>query len=254
MTAPIGPAGRRYLATVLAAVEADLGRDLPAGTTLVPTADRAGSGGATCYPFDGRSAVWCDPALVEVLAPLTGAVPLSAYEFVDRAVGLGCVRRGIGLNRVLDGAPVDPLVPLDGLVVRTLDPDDADDVALVATLRAEVGDDDADDAELDLDDLDPHLVAVLEPAADGRPARVLAFAGARPGDAVPFDDIAVLTHPDARRRGLGLAAVHALVEHRRPSGTPAMYRCEADNVGSARIGERLGFDLVQTIGAVGRAG
>jgi GNAT superfamily N-acetyltransferase len=249
---PLGarPNAQRYFETMLAAIEADLGHALPAGTTLVPAADRVGTGIAACYRFGDRSAVWCDPAALDRLAPFAGSHPVSAHDFVAQAMEVGAERRGIGMNRVLDGPVVDPQIDLGTLTIRSLDPEVASDVALIAALRSAVSDDDADEADLDLDHLDPHIVAVVEPAAGERHERLLAWAGARAAHAIPFDDIGVITHPAARHRGLGLACVHRLVEGRQSSGTPSMYRCEAMNHGSGRIAERLGFDLVQVVGAV----
>lgn len=245
-----GPNARRYLEQVRDAIEADLGAPLPSGTTLVPADNRAGSRSASCYPFDNCSAVWCDPEIVERLAPIVGPTPLSAHDFVTSCVDLGAEARGIGLNRVLDGPALDPHVDVGSSTIRSLDRHNASDVALISALRAAVSDDDADEAELDVDDLDPHVVAAVEPTTNEFGERILSLAGARLSDSIPFDDIAVITHPAARRRGLGLACVHRLIESRRTSGTPAMYRCEADNIGSDRIAERLGFTLVQVVGSV----
>lgn len=246
----LGPNAQRYLEQTRAAVEADLGASLLAGTSLVPADDRLGSRIATCYPFDGRTAVWCDPDVAEQLAPIVGPTPLSARDFVTSCTELGAEVRGIGLNRVLDGPPLDPHIELGACSIRSLDRNDAADVALIAAFRAAVSDADAEEAELDVDDLDPHIVAAIESTDDQHGERMLAFAGARLADSIQFDDIGVITHPAARWRGLGVACVHRLIESRRASDTPAMYRCEADNTGSGRIAERLGFDLVQTVGSV----
>ena len=253
MTPRHGPNAQRYLDELTRAIEADLGTPLPPGTTVVPATGRSGSRHGTCYPFEGRSAIWCDPDIADRFAPVAGPTALSADAFVRAAVEHGAERRGIGLNRILDGALVDPQIDLGAASIRPLDRVDRRDVELIATLRAAVSDADADEAELDVEDLDPHIVAAIEVTSDGRGEpveRILALAGARLATTIPFDDIAVITHPGARRRGLGASCVHALVEQRRPSGTPAMYRCEADNTGSDRIAQRLGFDLVQSVGSV----
>ncbi len=246
----LGPNAQRYLDTLLATVEADLGHTLPLGTTLVPAADRAESGIATCYPFGDRSAVWCDPDVVGRLAPVVVATPLSARDFVTRAVNLGAAVRGIGVNRVLDGPLLDPQIDLGGVTIRSLDRSLLSDVALITDLRGAVSDDDAEEADFDLDNLDPHIVGAVDLLSEQGGERLLACASARLADSVPFDDIGVIAHPAARRRGLGVACVHRLVESRVNSGTPPMYRCEADNTGSNRIAQRLGFGLTQTIGSV----
>ena len=246
---PPGLNAQRYLNAMLAAIESDLGGRLPLGTSIVAADDRAGSGIATCYPFGNRTAVWCDPELTHSLARLVGSTALSAHEFTTRAVDMGAALRGIGLNRVLDGPLVNPRVDVGPLTIRTLDRHVDADVALTADLRAAVSDADAEEADFDVDHLDPHIVAAVESTPTGRD-RLLAFASARLADSVPFDDIGIITHPAARQRGLGLACVHRLIELRQASDTPAMYRCEADNTGSDRIAQRLGFALVQTVGSV----
>lgn len=238
-----------YLDAILTAIESDFGGILPLGTSIVAADDRAGSGSATCYPFGDRSAVWCDPEVVHSLERLVGPTALSAGDFVTRAVDIGASVRGIGLNRVLDGPLIDPRVDTSTVTIRTLDRDIDADVELIIDLRAAVSDADADEADLDVDHLDPHIIAAAESAPSDR-GRLLAFASARLADTVPFDDIAIITHPAARRRGFGIACVHRLVQSRQASGTPAMYRCEAGNIGSDRIAQRLGFGLVQTVGSV----
>ncbi len=115
---------------------------------------------------------------------------------------------------------------------------------------AAVGDDDADEAEFDVAKLDPYIVAAIDQTDEAAAERILSLAMARRAHSIPFDDIGVITHPGARRRGLGVACVHRLIELRAASSTPVMYRREAGNTGSNRIALRLGFDLVQTVGSI----
>lgn len=56
-------------------------------------------------------------------------------------------------------------------------------------------------------------------------------------------DVGVITHPAHRRRGLAAVAVAATVEHCLSHGFSAVgWHCNADNVGSWRTAEKVGFE------------
>jgi GNAT superfamily N-acetyltransferase len=54
-------------------------------------------------------------------------------------------------------------------------------------------------------------------------------------------DIGVLTHPDARGRGLGRAVVAETIRLSMRAGLSVQYNTQDDNIGSRRIAERLGL-------------
>ena len=129
---------------------------------------------------------------------------------------------------------------------RPLDRDDADDRAALARLIDACDDDDLEEAELDLDDLDPHLLAMVD--ADGE---IVAESGARPSEVDDrLDDIAVLTHPDHRGRRWGALTVHEFITRRQVDGARFLYRCDVENHGSNRVAESVGFEMIHQIAAV----
>lgn len=236
----------RYLASLLAAAETADGRPLGSGTTLVVDPERDGTGSATCYPTPHASIVWCDPSVLERLASIESSRVLSAEEFVAVAEDLGAMLVGYGRNRVLDGDPRRPDADLADLVIQHVGTDDTPPISMLDGLIAACADDDVEEADLDLDHLDPTFTLLVTPDRT-----IAAYASGRPHDVeTSFDDIAVLTHPAWRGRRLGALAVHEFIRKRRAEDRRWLYRCNVDNVGSNRVAESLGFTLVTTIGAV----
>lgn len=239
-----------YFSAIADAAEAAVGVPLGDGTVVAPEADRAGGGSATSYPTPRGTVIWCDPALVDTLsALLTDAADgaLDSERFASLAVDAGASVLGFGRNRVLEGPLQSPRALPGAVSVQLLDRDEAGDVALLAELAAASSDDDLDEADLDLDNLDPFYAGLIE---DGR---LVAYACGRPSEIDErFDDIGVLVHPGYRQRGLGASAVAAFVE-RRQAADPSrlmLYRCTTENAGSNAVSESLGFTLAHTIGAV----
>jgi RimJ/RimL family protein N-acetyltransferase len=237
------PEAGRLIAAITTAASTALGHELPEGTTVVGSADRTGSPMAVLYPLGERTIVWCAPELQERLAALNDPRPLDRDEFVERCVRLGGAVAGSGHLRVLSRPAPEPA--LDPTRLISLNRDEADDRRLIAALVRECSQDDLDEAELALDQLDEALVAVLD-----RDGAIASLAGARPwvfDDGV--DDVMVITHPAHRGRGLAAAAVAALSQRRQREGTTMFYNCDVENVGSNRVAEAVGFDLVFTVTA-----
>jgi GNAT superfamily N-acetyltransferase len=236
----------RYVASMLAAAELASGRPLGSGTTVVADPERVGTGSATCYPLPHVSIVWCDPSVLERLASIESSTTSTAEEFVGAARALGAVPVGYGPIRTLDGDLRRPDAELGDLAVRHVGAGDPPPISMLVRLIADCDDDDVEDADLDLDHLDPTSTLLVTP--DGT---IAAYASSRPHEVLAdFDDIAVLTHPAWRGRRLGALAVHEYVRGRRAEGRCWLYRCDRDNIGSNRVAESLGFTLVTTIGAV----
>jgi GNAT superfamily N-acetyltransferase len=242
-SAHLDAAVRLAAATTTAASDA-LGRELPEGTTVVASPWREGSTLAVAYPLGDRTIIWCAPALSAALASLDGPVPLSNADFTVRAGELGGVLIGSGHHRVLSTPAPDPAVESSRLVV--LDRDDPAHRSLISAFIDHCSDDDLDEAELDMDRLDEAIVGVLDDSG-----ALASYASARPWvfDS-QFDDIAVITDPDHRVRGLGRAAVAALSQRRQHVGRTMFYSCDVDNLGSNRLAEAVGFEHVYTVTGV----
>jgi hypothetical protein len=235
---------RHYTEAVLRRAANDLGRPVPTGTTVVGASDRDGSTTAVVYPLDGRTIVWCAPALVERLAPLGGEHPASIEEVVAAAEHLGGSFVGAGRHRVMRGSP--RITDTGGHRLVTLDRDEPDDRARLAAFVSACPPDDLDEAELDMDDLDPAIAALVD-----REGAIVAYASARPWDVAPeFDDIAVITRPDRRGLGLAAAVVGAFSRRRLDAGRLLFYNCDVENTGSNAVAERVGFELVCSVGAI----
>lgn len=238
------PAAVRLVAAITNAAGTALGHDLSRGTTVVGHADRIGSTMAVAYPLGDCTIVWCSPELQDLLTSLNDPSPLDNDEFVDRCAALGGVVTGSGHHRVLSRPAPEPAV--DPAQLISLDRDEAADRVLITAFVSACSQDDLDEAELTMDDLDEALVAVL--GADGA---IASLAGARPWRYdETFDDIAVITHPDHRGHGYGTAAVAALSRRRQRTGRTMFYNCDVDNVGSNRVAEAAGFELVFTVTGV----
>jgi len=239
-----------YFSTLARDAHAATGRALDGGTVIAPNERRAGSGAATSYPTPSGTIIWCDPAIVDTVADILEGVAgraIDSSEFVDLATERGATLSGFGNNRVLLGAVGRPVISASNVTARRLDGDDPIDLELLATLASGVSEDDRDEAEFDLDRLDPFIVGVL---LDGQ--LIADASGIAASIDERFDDIAVLTHPDHRRRGFAAFAVSEFVRHRL-ADDPArrfLYRCNSDNSGSNAVAESLGFTLANTLGAV----
>jgi GNAT superfamily N-acetyltransferase len=237
-------AADRLIAAVTTAAGDALGCEPPTGTAIVASEAREGSKLAVAYPLAERTIVWCAPGLASRLAPLEGPTVLDNDEFTARASELGGVYEGAGHHRVLARPAPEPAVETSRLVV--LDRGDAEHRALIAAFIDRCSDDDLDEAELSIELLDEAIVGVLDDAG-----ALVSYASSRPWvfDAC-FDDVAVITRPDQRGRGLGAAAVAELSRRRQAVGHSMFYSCDIENIGSSRLAESVGFQLVYTVTAV----
>lgn len=242
---PVGTsASARFRSAILDAARDELGRDLPAGTVVVGSAARVGSTNTVAYPMGDLTLIWCAPEVAPRLASLDGQPALSNDEFVEAGTALGGKAAGWGRFRVVEDMP--PVPDVDSARVRTLDRDDADDCAVITDFIAACPEEDRDEAELDIDDLDPAILAVLD--CEGA-AAALAFARPWNHDQ-DFDDIGIITRPDCRGQGLGAAAVALLVHQQQALGRLPLYNCDVENAGSDALADSLGFTLVQSVASV----
>lgn len=235
----------RYRSAVLSTAAADLGTDLAPGTTVVASVRRRGSSLAVAYPLGDRTIVWCAPELAPRLAPIEQVDALSYEQFVEAASTLDGRFEGAGHHRVLTGE--SPGRRIEGYRFTTLDRDDARDRALIGAFVAGCSGDDLDEAELAMDELDAAIGVLVDEGGS-----IASYASARPWSvSADFDDIAVITHPDHRGRGLGTAVVGEFARRRRRRGRLLFYNCDVENIGSNRVAVAAGFQLVCTVVAVG---
>lgn len=234
---------RRLIEAVSTKASGDLGRALPAATTVVASADREGSTSAVAYPLGDRTVIWCAPAVAPRLESLNGPGALTADEFLAVAAELGGTFVGMGRCRVLNTAPEAP--SREGYDLIGLDRDNEADRQLLAAFIAACSKDDLDEAELDMDELDPAIVVAVAP--DGS---IASYASGRDWwmDA-DFDDVAVITHPDHRGHRLGAVVVAEFAKQRMSAGRLMFYNCDVKNLGSNRVAETVGFELVVTVAA-----
>ncbi len=242
---PVGTsASKRFSEALRAALSQELGRELPPGTMVVASQRREGSGTAVAYPTGGSTVVACAPRWVARLGPLDGGPVLSNDAFVSAATALGGTPSTWGRYRVLEGVPSAP--DLEPARTVPLDRDRERDRAIIAAFMAACSEDDLAAAELELDHLDPTILGVR---SDDGALDALAFGRPWPHDD-RFDDVAIVTAPDHRGRGLDRAAVAQLVRRQHARGRFALYGCDVDNVGSDRLAGSLGFTLVQMVASV----
>lgn len=145
---------------------------------------------------------------------------LTEPEFTEWAASQRSEHRGSGGEFVLRQEPTrddsPELVTLDGTAQSTKD--------LVAKLHEDCRSDDVEEAEFEIDDLDPTLVGWVMKDA------LLALAGARSWDTRPgLHDIGVLVHPDHRKMRAGTRVVGKVVRSLLDSGVTPLYRCNDEN-------------------------
>jgi GNAT superfamily N-acetyltransferase len=210
------------------------------GCTVTATEERRGTRLVSHYRIGAHSIVWCDPDVVDAARPLVNPDrPMESDELAAWADVRGGHRVGAGFEHVL---PLGARLPAPAGAVAVLDATHAID--LVGELLASCSEDDRDEAEFDLEHLDPILVGWL---ADDR---LLGLAGARPWDVRPgFLDIGVIVGPAGRGRGVGTAVAAEVTEQIRLHGHLPLYRCNAVNEASTRLCRRLGFEVAADIEA-----
>ncbi|MGB5953702.1 MAG: GNAT family N-acetyltransferase [Ornithinimicrobium sp.] len=239
------PGSQRFFAAIDQAAATALGRtELGTGTLVVPDPQRVGSTSVVCYPRSGRTIIWTAPEMAERLADLARSEAMTLEEFQTAAAAVGGETGGTGTFRLLSEHPVDPAV-LRQSEIRDLRRDQPEDRALIAAFIDVCSASDLEETELDLDDLDPHMLAVLD-----EEGAIAAYASGRPwGYDAAFDDVGVITRTDRRGHGLGASAVAAYTRRCLTAGRIPLYNCNDENIGSARLAEAVGFRAVQQVAA-----
>ena len=236
----------------LAAIEAGAG--LPAGglgrveTLVLAEADREDSAMAVAYHVGCPTLIRTDPALAEELSELASpvmAINAKGFEAWSANRGWTLIDGGDQHIASRDQLRLSPLPPTARMVV--LDRDVPSDRSLMAALFDASDPDDVDSAELDIDDLDPHIIGLLDPTH-----KLGALVSGRPWhDDDGFDDIGVLTHDQYRGQGWGAAAVSTFCVASFDRGRIPLYRCNWSRVASKALAMSLGFQLIGHVTAVG---
>ncbi len=204
------------------------------GWSAAPSDERAASGVAAAYQLRAHVAVPCPPDRV---ADVVAGPPSSLEDWVDRMVALGAEMLGGAAMQTLGSSGLRAVEPAEGYELRRVRSEDEGVRELVAELLERTDPDDADQADLDLEELDETIVLAL--AGDGT---VAAYASSRPWDEVErFGDVGVLTAADHRRKGLGAAVVSEMCRWLLEDGIDPLYRRDHDNTGSVRLSLGLGF-------------
>jgi GNAT superfamily N-acetyltransferase len=207
------------------------------GTSVVAADDRAGSSMVVCYSIAEHMTLWCDPAVVNDLSVLVDpSVSRSEEEITSWAEEAGWEVISVAHMQLLRSSGVVRAdVPID-VVTRSLDRESAEDVALIDAFKSTLSEDDRDEADLDGDRVDEHVLAVVDEQGIAVFASQQAFWYAE-----RFADIAIATRPDARGRGLGRYAVAALCDEIESRDLFPLYRCDVANLGSMKLSASLGF-------------
>lgn len=218
-----------------------------AGTSVSATADRLGTGAASCYRVDSHLIVWCDPDIEHRLRHLSGQRALERRDLDAAMAAAGLQHEAEAVMRVLIAMPGEPPLLPPPFDTRTLDPENAEHVERIREFASRIDPVDLEQAGLDdLDDFDEVAIAV---AVDERidngntAASIIAYASAMPWEwDGTFGDIAVLVDSAHRGAGLGRHVVARTTCGLLDLGRIPLYRYQLDNTASAAVAASLGFE------------
>ncbi|MCP4225663.1 MAG: GNAT family N-acetyltransferase [Actinomycetia bacterium] len=238
----------RYFEAIAGSAGMDVARFRTTGTVVVPEPKRAGSSMAVAYQLDHLCVIRTDPGLSDAVERLASpTVTRSSEEVTGWAEDQGWLFIDGGDSHLINP---DRMVVCDSPPETTsvvLDRDEPRDVDLIAELIEGCSRDDLDDAEIDLDDLDPLIVGLVDDKG-----RIGAYASGRPwDDDALYDDIGVITIADRRGQGWGAAVVNDFVGRSLELNRFPLYRCNWSNTASKALAMSLGFEQVVELVAVG---
>ena len=232
----------RYLEGLARHFDVSIGLFGTPGSIVVPAPERMGTGRVSHHHIGRHSLIWADPELEVELADWNRRrYPITFDELRTVAFGASAELLGHGLEHVVPATyRSDPwasqLTVLDGRSSSTIE--------TVRSLLDACSQDDLDEAEFEIDALDPYLVGWFEAG------RLVALGGGRPEKFRPnCMDIGVLVDPDARLLGRGRAVVGGVADLVLEAGHVPLYRCDSSNIGSQRLCRSVGFELVVELDA-----
>lgn len=215
-----------------------------AGTSVVGEDARQNTRAVSAYCVGEHTFVRCDPGVVDRVQQLlvdgpAATIDLDRFEDLLRPEaetmhGRGLIHVMADMDDVRSGGPAGD--------VRVIDRQD--DKHLIAALVASDAEG-ADEAEIELDDLDDRIVGIV------RDGTLAAYASECPWDVdATFADIGVMTHPDHRGQRLGHAVVAEVTRSIDAGGRIPMYRCNLDNTASRALSQAVGYTEVSILAAV----
>lgn len=237
-----------YLAALWSSMELDP-QQLDSPQTLIRSEpDRVESDMAVAYHLGPLTVIRTDPALADDVQELVSPdETLDAERFKAWATERGWLFIDGGDQHLIDssGLRVAPIPA--GAELQDLDRENADHRSLIADFVARNDPEDVEEAEVELDNLDPLIIGLV----DGTGA-VRAMASGRVwDDEESFDDIGVLVDDELRGQGWGAAVVSALCQASFAAGRLPLYRCNWSRTASKALAMSLGFTLVAQVSAVG---
>lgn len=217
------------------------------GTIVLPEEGRSGSNFVAGYQIGNMMCLRSDPALADALESLVD--PTAAISFEDfRAWAMANdweIVDGADMHVVAFTAMTERHRP-EGATFASLDRDQTADRSLIGELMAACDPDDVDAAEIEMDDLDPVIVGLLDDSG-----RLGAYCSARPWDEDErFDDIGVITRGDLRGHGWGASVVSDFCQISFGMDRLPLYRCNWSRTASKATAIGLGFKHVQSLLAV----
>ncbi len=225
----------KALATTMGLERARL--DKP-GTVVIPEDQRAGTSYVVGYRLRQMTCLRVDPSLaseVEELADPERSLSLEELSAWAEHAGWRIVDGGD--SNLVTAMELTVRPPPSGATVVALDCDNQAHRDRIAELIDQCDPDDVDAAEIEMDDLDPIIRALVD--ADGR---LGAFAsGRRWTDDERFDDIGVITREDLRRSGWGGAVVAAFCQASFALNRLPLYRYNWSRPQSKALSLSLGF-------------
>jgi len=218
------------------------------GTSVIAVPNRAGTRRCSAYEIGPSTTLWCDPDIVSIVESALPAVRPGEkldLDAIDASLTDRATHEGRGLVHLTPATGFPTPAPPQGVRLVLIDLDHPADMALLEGFTKAMPDDDLEMAEIDLSSPDPHIVL----AVDHTDAAV-AYASWLPWDTVPACvDVGVATLPSARRIGAGRAVVVRASADAVAAGHHPVYRCDVDNIGSARLAVGAGYVAIHELSA-----
>ena len=220
-------------------------------TLILPEQERAESELAVAYHVGAPTLIRTDPSLADRLAPLASAsVALTSQAIRDRVADIGFDFINGGDQHLLSAGDLRRRPLPDGSTMRRLDGDAPADRAMIVELLQRCDPEDVDAGELEVDDIDPFAIGVIDDSS----GLLGALASARPWTPESiFDDIGIITATEHRAQGWGSYAVSTLCRLIFEHDRLPVYRNNWDNPASKGLARAVGFHLAGHLTAIGPA-